>query len=128
MVRFWHIVLVSLLALQCSPLCSCALAQMIAGTSSPSEIGAAQQAASNIAAKMPTCPTDRSDSRENSCFCVATAKAATAPADKAESFSGELFQSTILVADCALSPVHSKPIQSAEPPDPFASQSLPRLN
>lgn len=129
MVRSWHIVLVSLLALQCSPLCSCALAQVIAGCStSSSESVAEQQAATTLAAKLPSCPADRGDSRDNSCICVATGKAAIVAADKAEPFSGQPFHSTLLVADSTLCGSHAVRSESAEPPDLFAAQSLPRLN
>ena len=127
MARVLHIVLVWVLMLQCSPLCSCALAEALSLTTDAPRAEPPQQVAVAHPSRTSTCPTDRGDSRNCPCFCASPSKLAIPSATKSAVVVSHFSLQSVVFGDLRYA-ANLRPGDAAQPPDPLAAQSLPRLN
>jgi len=126
MARVLHIVLVWVLMLQCSPLCSCALDEALSLTTDTSQAERPQPVAV-ARSSTPDCRADRDDSRNCPCFCANATKVAIPFATKSAVVVSHFSLQSVMFGDFT----HAANLRLSDavlPSDPFAAQSLPRLN
>ena len=114
MARSLHIVLVCVLMLQCSPLCACALNEVISGTTETFGGGGAQRIPAARTTGATDCPAERNSPRDCPCFCASSTKVAVPPATKGTVAVSDLSLQSVMFGDLTHAAADLRPGNAAQ--------------